>query len=393
MKLVPINIRIFYLVNFLAGFVFWYATEKLFMKTIGISDFGIAVNAVVFLVVILLFDVPSGVLADKWNRKYTLMLSMAALAVSSFVLGMSHNLSMYVVGTALFGGYVVLSSGTFQAMMYDCLAENELEKQYDRFQGRAYGLFLTGIGISSLAGGYIASYAGLRQTFFYSIVPPVLAILILSGIHEPVFHKQTSDSKFWTHIRQSARVVSSQPVIFHLALFLVIGNMLRSTQNEFGGLYYIGLSLSTISMGYVNAGKWISGAVGQFIAPIVGREKAIALTPWFFISFAAFSVIMHLPSLIFFFFASALFSLVANQVEAAVQEQVSSNIRATTLSLFSFCTNIIMVPLSLVFGWVAQNSTVFRGYQLFAVIGLGYALFWTVKSRYVIIHKLNRLAT
>jgi len=375
------NIKKLYLSNFLAGIVFWYAIEKLFMNSIGISAFGIAINAVVFLVITILFDVPSGVLADKWRRKYTLVLAMLFLGVSSLILGISNSFSVYLIGTALYGGYVVLTSGTFQAMMYDSLAEIGEQSHYDKHQGRSYGLFLIGIGISSLAGGYIAQYIGLREAYLYALIPAAINIILLLSMREPNFHKETFDSRFWAHIKASAKVITSQPIAFHLALFLVIGGMLRSTQNEFGGLYYLGLSLSAVAMGYANAGKWIAGAAGQFLAPYVGKERAFALLPWFFITFAIFSLITNASGIIFFFIASALFSLVSNQAEAITQGLVPSSIRATTLSLISFSTNLVLIPLSLIFGLITQNTTVFRGYQLFAVIGLAYLVIWFLYGR------------
>jgi MFS family permease len=370
------NIKKLYISNLLTGIVFWYAVEKLFMQSIGISPFGIAINAAVFLLITVLFDVPSGVLADRWKRKYTLVIAILCLGISSLILGLSNTFPVYLVGTAVYAIYIVMSSGTFQAIMYDSLAEIGEQEHYDKHQGRAYGLFLVGIGISSLAGGYIAQFIGLRETYIFSLVPAVLNILVLLSMKEPKFHKETSDTKLWAHIKASSKVLTSQPIAFHLALFLVIGGMLRSTQNEFGGLYYIGLSLTAIAMGYVNAGKWIAGAAGQFIAPYIGKNRAFKLLPWFFVSYAVFSVVTNKAGIIFFLVASFLFSLVANQAEATTQGLVPSGLRATTLSLISFFTNVIMIPLSLLFGYITQNSTVFRGYQVFAVIGLIYMAVW-----------------
>ena len=75
------NISKLMLINFLTGLVFWYAIEKLFMQSIGITPFQIGINAVVLIVITVLFDVPSGILADKWNRKYTLILGLLSLAI------------------------------------------------------------------------------------------------------------------------------------------------------------------------------------------------------------------------------------------------------------------------------------------------------------------------
>jgi MFS family permease len=375
------NIKKLYVCNLLTGIVFWYAVEKLFMQSIGISPFGIAVNAVVFLLITILFDVPSGVLADKWNRKYTLILAILSLGLSSFILGASSTFIQYLIGTAIYGAYVVLSSGTFQATMYDSLAEIGEEKQYDKHQGRAYGLFLVGVGISSLAGGYIAQDFGLRETYLFSLIPAAINIIILLTLKEPRFHKKTFDHKFWSHIKASAKIIISQPLVFHLALFLTIGGMLRSTQNEFGGLYYIGLSLSAVAMGWVNAGKWIAGTIGQLLAPYVGRKRAFQLLPWFFVAFAIFSLMTNASGIVFFLLASMLHSLVTNQAEATAQGLIPSQLRATTISLISFATNSVMVPLSLLFGWAAGAYSVFRAYQIFALVGLLYVIVWFVKGR------------
>ncbi|MCA9350359.1 MFS transporter [Candidatus Saccharibacteria bacterium] len=375
------NIKKLYVCNLLTGIVFWYAVEKLFMQSIGISPLGIAINAVVFLLITVIFDVPSGVLADKWNRKYTLVLAILSLGLSSFILGTSSTFTQYLIGTAIYGAYIVLSSGTFQAIMYDSLAEIGEEDHYDKHQGRSYGLFLVGIGISSLAGGYIAQDIGLKETYLFSLVPAVINIIVLLTVKEPRFHKETFDNKFWSHIKASTKVITSQPLVFHLALFLTIGGMLRSTQNEFGGLYYIGLSLSAVAMGCVNAGKWIAGAVGQFLAPYVGRKRAFNLLPWFFVAFAIFSLITNASGIIFFLLASMLYSLVSNQAEATAQGLIPSGLRATTISLISFATNVVMIPLSLLFGWVTQQYSVFRAYQIFALVGLLYLIVWFTKGR------------
>lgn len=375
------NIKKLYISNFFTGLVFWYAVEKLFMQSIGISPVGIGINAVVFLLITVIFDVPSGVLADRWNRKYTLVLAVLSLGLSSFILGTSSTFMQYLIGTVFYGAYVVLSSGTFQAMTYDSLAETGHQKYYDKHQGRSYGMFLVGIGVSSLAGGYISQHIGLKETYLLSLFPGAINLLILLSLKEPRFHKETFDNKLFAHIKASTKVITAQPAVFHLALFLAVGGMLHSTQNEFGGLYYIGLSLSAIAMGYANAGKWLAGALGQFVAPYLGRKRAFNLLPGFFVTFAIFSLISDAAGIVFFLLAAMLYSIAANQAEAAAQGQIPSGLRATTISLISFVTNTVMIPLSLLFGWVTQKYSVFQAYQIFAIIGLAYVVVWFAKGR------------
>ncbi len=90
------NISKLYIINFLTGFVFWYGIEKLFLRSIGVSTVGIALNAIAYIVVSTVFDIPTGILADRWNRKYTIMLGIGCLGISSMLMGLSHGLTFYV---------------------------------------------------------------------------------------------------------------------------------------------------------------------------------------------------------------------------------------------------------------------------------------------------------
>lgn len=368
------------LLNLLCGFVFWYPIEKLFLQQIGAGPLGVSVNALVFLVTLIIFDVPSGVLADKWKRKYTLLLALACFIAACMLGGVSHTLIRYLPMNILLGGFVVLTSGTFQAMMYDSLRDCGLEKDYDKYQGRAYALFLGGLGLSSLAGGYFAQWWGMPATYFITAAVMVAAVAVALTLIEPASHKQVTDRKLKEHIRFSAKQIFASKVLMQLALLATAAGVLRGTHNEYSGLLFIALGMTAIPMGYAGAAKWLVSSFGQIIAPRLGR-KALKLAPLFFISFLAFSLLQTPWTLVFYYLAGFLYSVLSNQAEAAIQDNTPSEIRATTLSLLSFTSNVILVPLGLAFGWIAQHSNVFRAYLVVAVIGLGYLASWLLVGR------------
>ena len=159
------NIRKLYALNLLAGITFWSPIEKLFLLHIGVSPFGIIINAIVFLIILVGFDVPAGVLADHWKRKYVLQMALVALGIASIIGGLSHNLVEYLPMTIFLGAFVVLTQGTFQAMTYDSLEDTGHQSSYDKHQGLSYAAFLIGLSISSVAGGYMAHAYGFRVTY------------------------------------------------------------------------------------------------------------------------------------------------------------------------------------------------------------------------------------
>ncbi|HSH56191.1 MAG TPA: MFS transporter [Candidatus Limnocylindrales bacterium] len=159
----PSNIKKLYISNFLVGLVFWYGIEKLFMQSIGIDAVGIGVAAAVVLGFNLIFDIPSGILADRWSRKGMLFIAVIAMAICSFILGSSHSLAPYLVGYILYGIYVVSTSGTYQAIIYDSLYEHGLAEQYSKIMGRAYALFLVGAGVANIVSGFLFQSAFTAQ--------------------------------------------------------------------------------------------------------------------------------------------------------------------------------------------------------------------------------------
>lgn len=377
------NVKKLYVLNLLVGIVFWYPIEKLFLQQLGAGPLGISINALVFLATMIAFDVPSGVLADKWKRKYTLLLALVCLIIACVMGGLSQTWVQYLPMNILLGGFVVLTSGTFQAMMYDSLKDSGHQHEYDTHQGRAYALFLAGLGFSSLAGGYLAEWLSLRATYFISAACVVVAVVVALSLTEPESHKQVSDHKLKEHVRASVSHVMASKLLMQLALLITAMGLLRSSYTEYSGLLFVVLGMSAIPMGYAGAAKWLVSSLGQLAGPKIGR-KALRLAPVFFVVFLLFSLVHSSWGLVFFYIAGFLYSVIANQAETAVQDTTPSEVRATTLSVFSFTSNVLMIPLGLLFGWIAQTSNIFNAYLMIALIGMVYLTVWLFNGRHVL---------
>lgn len=375
------NISKLYLTNFLTGFVFWYAIEKLFLRSIGVSAVGIVANAVTYILVSTVFDIPTGILADRWNRKYTLMIGIGCLAVSSIIMGLSHGLTLYIFATAIWGLYTVFTQGTYQAMTYDSLHELGRQDEYVKQQGRSYGMFLVGVSISSVFGGYLGQHLGYRSTYFLTLVPCLFNLAVLWSLREPVFHKDTVDTKLWVHVKQTMHLLSGKQSLIVVSILFMGISILNYTQNEYAGLYYIALGFGSIGNGWANAGKWIAGALGRFMSERL-RKYVLWSIPIFFASFLGFSVWRSTFGLILFTISGFLQSIIMTNLEGVVQENVPSSIRATALSTLSFAYSIIVIPISLVFGVLARHD-VFHSYQFTAVIGLFFGLVWFLRPKAV----------
>ena len=375
------NVRKLYLLNLLCGIVFWYPIEKLYLQDLGAGPLGISVNAMVFLVTVILFDVPSGVLADKWKRKNVLILALGLFIASCIMGGLSQTWVQYLPMNILLGGFVVLTSGTFQAMMYDSLRDSGHQKQYDKHQGGAYACFLAGLGFSSLAGGYLGQWVGLSNTYLLSAAVMLPAVAVAFSLSEPASHKPVADSKLRQHIGSSLHLLSGNRLLMQLALLLSAMGLLRGAYTEYSGLLFVVLGMTAIPLGYAGAAKWLVSSLGQLTGSRSGRH-VLRFAPLFFVVFLIFSLIHSSWGLVFFYIAGFLYSVIVNQAEAAVQDHTPTEVRATTLSILSFSSNVLLVPLGLLFGWIAQESNIFNAYLMIASIGLLYLIMWFFRGRH-----------
>ncbi len=362
------NIKKLYLANLLTGFVFWYAIEKIFQQSIGLDGFGIAICSSVFLLTTILFDIPTGLLADRWNRKYTLILSSVALGIASFILGSANGLAVYAFGSFIYGLYVVLTSGTYQAIIYDSLVENNSQKEFSKINGRIYATFLIGTALGSIIGGYIGGKYGFRTTYFLTIASSVINIILMLTLVEPKIHKKLSDKKFIEHAKHALQVLKSKPILLQASILLSIAMITSNIQYEFNHLYLIAIGYGAFGLGFLNAGLAASGALGNVVAHKI-TNKVLLILP---IIIAGLSLLFPftenqilVPILLFALLIAR--GVLDNKMQTAVQDRVESNIRATSLSVIGFFTNIVSIPTILLFGYLSRIYDIGIAFLVFGV--------------------------
>src|SRR5665213_4130761 len=84
------NARLLYGIYFFIGMIFWYGIEKIFLTRV--LHFGpsiIAYIVIVYGVIQITLNVPTGLLADRWSRKGMVVVSLLILLVSTTILGTS----------------------------------------------------------------------------------------------------------------------------------------------------------------------------------------------------------------------------------------------------------------------------------------------------------------
>ena len=130
----------------------------------GFSLAAVGVAEGVFHLVSMLFEVPSGMLADILGRKRTLIAAGLVNAAAGVAMAASRGLFGVCAAMALEALSFNLASGTLEALTYDTLAENGQEARYIRQTSRQYTLYSAAQSAASLMSvftirlGFTAAY-------------------------------------------------------------------------------------------------------------------------------------------------------------------------------------------------------------------------------------------
>ena len=95
------NRILLYIYELISTFVLFHATDTLFYLERGISSSGYILFLVVTFIVQLIFELPSGVLADKYGKKKILIFSQIFFLIATIIFICSYNFLMFILGTII----------------------------------------------------------------------------------------------------------------------------------------------------------------------------------------------------------------------------------------------------------------------------------------------------
>ncbi len=92
---------------------------------------------------------PSGIAADRWGRKRTLLVGAVANAAGCAVFAVSYTFLEFTLGEILFALGTALISGADSALVYDSFAAEKRQNEYPRAEraGQAAWLVVTAVGL------------------------------------------------------------------------------------------------------------------------------------------------------------------------------------------------------------------------------------------------------
>ncbi len=333
--------------------MFWYAIEKLFEIGIGISPPQIVTIGLVAETSKILIELPTSIIADRWSRRNLLVAANTILLFAVALLGLSHNFTMYLVATLVWSVSDALTSGTYQAFIYDSIAEATGEtKIFSRLYPRLLSFEMVTTAAAGIASSVISSVWSLQATYFLSLIPVFIGLVTITKMREPVI-KRSSDLGLSVlhHAKDTLRTIARPAVRWVSTMYLIITG-LTIVWYEFYQLLAIEVHVPEHIFGAIIGFMTIGVALGSELARKLPRARSVIVVLW-----AAFATISlgFLRANNWLVIIAAIFSIAiagrALQIymEVYLHSQTQSAYRATIISTLTTLSYAVFFVLALVF--------------------------------------------
>lgn len=176
-----------------------------------------------FTVMIIIFEIPCGAIADYLTRKLSLILGAGITGIAALVYSSYPHIIIFVLGETLWAIGSSLISGTYQAFLYDTLRKLGREDEITKIMARNRSFSLIGIGLSAPIGSIIGATISLPLVMRLVFIPMMITVIISLTFREPydVLH-QESKKKYLKVVKSGIKEITSNKILRVLAFELVI---------------------------------------------------------------------------------------------------------------------------------------------------------------------------
>ena len=379
------NIKKLYFIAACTGIVFYYAIDKVFMQARGLSLTEMVIIEIIYGAIVVLTEVPSGALSDRWSRKYVLALNSLFFALNTIIWAISHSFWLFVLGVVFGALHSAFQSGTNTSLLYDSLREMGRESQYARYLGKTRAVTAVAFVLAALVGGAVGQRFGTEATFWWTLPFTLLAGFTALSLYEPRFHRSTGEVSYWKHISKTLNYFVVNPKIVHMAIILIAITIPALLFDEYAQLYFSFVGVSIFGLGVLAAINGGIDAIFNTFAHKLARFRHDVLFSVCLVimglGFMVAGTLSNTIGILILLIGGSAFFIVAILAESDINAQLPSSIRATSESFFSLAEKLVYIPIALVFAWAGQHYSIATAFTWLGVAVLMYLLVFLIFSR------------
>jgi len=388
------NLKALYIYKFINQCLPIYAFYTILFIERGKSVTDIAMLIALWSVFSIVFEVPAGILADRWNRRNMLAIAAVLQGVCFIIWFFSYSFLMFALGFAFWAIAGAFTSGTEEGLIYDNLKSDEREADFTKVYGRAHFYANVGTIAGIASAGVIASFISIEVIALLSAAICFVNVIFALQIREKNFYSERMNevsTGFFETFKEAGSFIKGSGIALVSILFLVLFASLGGYLDEFDALIINDFGRSNIWVSVILTVRFAFIALGDILAPMV-QKKISSIRQIFLLNGLAcavltiFALVWNQYVILVFGLAFMLMAITEILLVNALQNEIKEEGRATVMSFYGIGQNLGMICLGLVYALLAGIFTLQQVYIMIAIYGiiggLGfYLLFRTVRFK------------
>ncbi len=365
------NITKLYLIKIAKWFMLTMPILFIFYSDLGLSELEMFQLKAFYSISIVIFEIPSGYVADVIGRKKTLIfgsvLGTAGFAIYSFFSGYW----AFMAAEIILGLGHSFISGADSAMLYDSLKADNRQSEYVKFEGRNFSVGNFSEAIAGFLGGALAEIS-LRLPFYFQTGIAFIAVPAAIMLIEPPIGRKRKNTGFVDILKiVHYAIFKNSSLRWNLLYSSIIGSA-TLTMAWIYPLYLKNLDFSEIQVGTTSTFLNLIVGMTTLFAYRIERRLRPKSTVWFttllitggFVAVGFIHSAMALAVLAMFYFARGIATPVLKDY---INRITTSDMRATVLSIRSLIIRTLFAVIGPLFGYMTDRLSL---NQAFIIIGL-----------------------
>lgn len=400
------NITISYFYNFFMQLNITSAIWVLYLAFKGMSLIEIGMLESIYHITSLLFELPTGAIADIYGKKFSVVLGRALSIVSCICYIVSNNFFGFAVAFILSAASMNLNSGAAEALVFDSLKELGEEDKYKRIWGNLSFVMSIAQGAAALLGGILADVKFL-YAYIAGTVIQVVALIAAGSFTELPEHKEKNEIKVKENkeneenkenkenkeekrniayqIAASTKVLKARKLVLYIILFSALSGSLQTTVYFYSQSFFSGMSFSKTAIAIIcTLGCLVEAISSKFAYYFEEHLKfmgSLILTASINVAALIGLACSSKLSVAFFLMTSVSGGFAYTVFSDYINSRIPSDYRATILSFDSLCFSLFMVCVFPLFGLLAQKIGFSVTFGVVALLNIPIMVFLIRKLR------------
>ncbi len=359
-KIYIANIWKLYFIKIARAAMFMMPIITLFFQERGLSMTEIMLLQSIFSVTIVLLEIPSGYLADLFERKTSIILAIIFAALGDFIYAFAYGFWSMLLAELVLALASSFMSGAYSALLYDSLKIAGKESEHKKYASRIFAMSKVSEALAAVSGAALAVAWSMASTFFLSAFLIILTLPLALSIKEPPRDKISRHSN---HLKELVAIIKFAIHSNKRIKWLIIygSTLSASTLVAVWMLqpYFKVIQIPVTYFGILWATLNLNGAFFALFAPILEEKLGLRKT---LLLLASLPTIAHIVLanfnsiwvLVFIFFYFGAHGLSVPILQDYVNREIDSSKRASVLSVYSLFSRSAFVLLSPLVGYFAD---------------------------------------